>query len=129
MKFREITLSSGNRVLLGRNAENNDELVKKFEGETNTILHTSSPGSPFGVILDKPSKKELYEAAVWVARYSQDWRDNKNDIKVDVFTGKDVKKKEGMKTGTWNVKKSKKIKVKKSNILKFENDTRTSTTR
>lgn len=121
MKFREIKLKSGTRIFLGKNAENNDELVKKFKGKENVILHTSAPGSPFGVIEDgDTSKEEIREAGTFVAKYSQDWRDNKRDVIIDVFTGKEVSKPWFAKAGLWNVKKSKKIKIKKIEIEKLE---------
>lgn len=47
MKPREYTLESGIKILLGRDENNNDELVKQFQGEENFILHTVAPGSPF----------------------------------------------------------------------------------
>lgn len=121
MKIRERTLTSGSMIFLGRDENSNDELMKKFEGAVNTILHTVAPGSPFCVIEnEKPTKTEVYEAGAITAGYSQDWRDNKQDVKVSVFTGKDVKKTKGMKTGTWGVKKSKSIIIKKEDILKFK---------
>lgn len=124
MKFREKVLSTGTKIFLGKNSENNDELVESFRGKENIILHTAAPGSPFCVIETadgkNTSKKEIEEAAVFCARYSQDWRDNKKDIKVHVFTGKDVKKRFWMKQGTWNVRNAKTIKVKKSEIQKIE---------
>ena len=102
---------------MGKDARSNDELMKKFKGETNIILHTESPGSPFGVIdFPRPTKKEISLSGVTVARYSQDWRENKDNVKVNVFTGKDISKKKGMKIGTWHVSKSKTIKVKKRRI-------------
>lgn len=130
MKFREIELASGVKVSLGKDEKNNDELMKKFKGKSNTILHTAAPGSPFCVIKkEKPSLKDVYLSGSACASYSQDWRDNKRNVIMHKFTGKDVSKKKGMKTGTWDVKKFKRIKIKKKNILKFENDSRTSTTR
>lgn len=121
MGFREKRLSTGTKIFLGKNSENNDELVSLFKGRDNVILHTVAPGSPFCVI-DKldPAKKEIFEAAAFCALYSQAWRDNKQDILVNVFTGKDVRKRFWMKQGTWNVRKSKIIKVKKSEINKAE---------
>lgn len=118
MKFREIKLSSGAEFTLGKDESSNDELMNEFKGKPNTIMHTASPGSPFCVIKNKVLEGDLYAAAVACARYSQDWRDNKKDIKINVFTGKDISKEEGMKTGTWNVKKFKTIIVKKEDILK-----------
>ena len=121
MKFREFTLKTGTKIFLGRDAKNNDELVKKYKGKPNVILHTAAPGSPFCVIdSEKPLKKEIHEAAVACALKSQDWRDNKTDIRVHRFTGKDVKKGWFTKTGTWKVKKFKVVKAKKQDIKKFK---------
>jgi len=121
MKFREKNLKTGTKIFLGKDAKNNDELVKKYKGKSNIILHTAAPGSPFCVIdSEKPDKKEIYEAAVACASKSQDWRDNKSDVKVHKFIGKDVKKGWFTKTGTWKVKKLKVIKVKKQDIKKFK---------
>lgn len=120
MDFRKITLKSGTEVLLGKSAESNDALVKMFEGAPNVILHTSAPGSPFCVLQSaNPRRKEIKEAAAVCASKSQDWRDNKSDVLVNVFTGKDVSKQKGMKIGTWKVNKSKTIKVKKREIKRL----------
>lgn len=121
MKFRKITLKSGTEILLGKDEKSNDELMKQYEGKENTIIHTSSPGSPFCVIEDlDPSNNDLKVSGSICASYSQDWRDNKGDIKVDIFTGKDVSKKWWMKPGTWKVKKAEKMIIKRKDILKFK---------
>lgn len=123
MKPREITLDDGSKIILGRDAESNDELVSLFKGRENVILHTVLPGSPFCVI-DKlnPTKEIIYESAVICAKFSQDWRDHKSDVRIHQFTGKDVKKPIFLKkTGTWKItKKPKVIKVKKKDILKIK---------
>ena len=127
MKPREFTLPSGTRILLGRNSENNDELVKKFEGKENIILHTAKPGSPFCVIENakeskKLTKEELYLSGSICASKSQDWRDNKGNVIVHQFTGKDIYKDKTMKSGSWGIKKRpKRIKIKKGDIEKLEN--------
>ncbi len=121
MKFREKTLDSGTRLILGKDAKSNEELVNKFKGKENIILHTSEPGSPFCVIEKhlNPTAEDIRNGAIVVARYSQDWRDNKSDIRVNVFTGKDVYKLRGMLKGTFGIKKLKTIIVKKEDILKI----------
>lgn len=118
MKSREFVLKSGTDILLGKNSENNDELVGTYKGKANIILHTAKPGSPFCIIKKlNPTKEEIKESAIICASKSQDWRDNKKDVIVHVFSGKDVSKKEGMKSGTWKIKsKPKLIKVKKREI-------------
>jgi predicted ribosome quality control (RQC) complex YloA/Tae2 family protein len=122
MKFRQFKLKSGTKILLGKNAETNDELMKLYKGKQNTILHTSKPGSPFCVIENlNPTKDEIQEASIICAAKSQDWRDNKTDIKLHKFAGKDIKKTIFMKTGTWKIKsKPEIIKTKKLDIKKWE---------
>jgi len=122
MKFREYTTSSGKLVLAGKSAENNEELVEQV-GQNEYVLHTAMPGSPFVDIkapMDEVSKIDLKEAAIFCARYSQDWRDRKADVAVDVFIGKDISKEKGMKTGCFGVKKSQSIVAKKIDIEGFD---------
>jgi len=122
MKPREFVLKSGTNIFLGKNSENNDEIVKLYSGKKNIILHTAKPGSPFCIINKlNPLKEEIKESAIICASKSQDWRDNKKDIAIHIFTGKDITKKKGMKTGTWGLKsKPKLIKVKKKEIEEWE---------
>ena len=90
-KFRNITLASGATILLGKNAEQNEILMNQFKGKEDIILHTAEPGSPFCVInKGSHSKKDISEAAVFCAAYSRDWRDNKKDVVVHIFNGKDM---------------------------------------
>jgi predicted ribosome quality control (RQC) complex YloA/Tae2 family protein len=126
MKPREIILESEAKIFLGKNSENNDELVEKYKGKENIILHTAKPGSPFCVIEKlNPTKEEVKNSAIICASKSQDWRDNKQDVLVHVFTGKDVYKEKIMKTGTWGIrKKPKLIKVKKQEIEKWINQSK-----
>jgi len=123
MKFREFVTSSEKKVLCGRDAESNELLVKQFIGKGNKIFHTEKPGSPFCVIAKalNLSKKDEKEAAIFCASKSQDWRDNKNDVVMHAFTGKDVYKKRGMKTGMFGIRKFKEIRVKKKEIEKLKN--------
>ncbi|MBU2612341.1 MAG: DUF814 domain-containing protein [Nanoarchaeota archaeon] len=120
MKPREITLSTGTKIFLGRDSKTNDELVSNFKGKKNIILHTLAPGSPFCVVEKlNPAKEEIYEAGAYCAGKSQDWRDRKQDVKMHIFTGHDVKKSFWMKSGLWKIKnKPKEVTIKKKDILK-----------
>ncbi|HPD81883.1 MAG TPA: NFACT RNA binding domain-containing protein [Candidatus Pacearchaeota archaeon] len=110
MKQREIILNSKTKILLGKNSEGNDELIESYKGRSNIILHTAKPGSPFCVIDKlKPTKEEIKEAAIICASKSQDWRDNKKDVALHIFTGKEVHKEKLMKIGTWGLKKKPKV--------------------
>ncbi len=122
MSLRQYLTSTGIVVLLGKSAETNEELIKQ-SNKNELLLHTAKPGSPFANIKTKEadlSKQEIYEAATMCAKHSQDWRDNKKDISVSVFSVSDVCKSKDMKLGTFGVKKEKKILVKKQDILEFE---------
>ena len=118
MNFREYVTASGLKVLAGKSSESNDELVKGAS-RNDVMLHTAAPGSPFVNVGEKPSKKDLKEAAIFCARYSQDWRDSKQDVVVNKFLRSDMKKGIFMKAGSWKVGKSEKVIVKKSEILKL----------
>lgn len=104
MKFREVILKTGTKIILGKDAESNDELMKMFKGKDNIIFHTVAPGSPFCVIDNlEPSEEDIKEAATICASKSQDWRNHHKDIKMHQFTGKEIKKPLFAKTGTWKI--------------------------
>jgi len=111
-KFRRFYTSSNKLVLAGKNAEQNEEIIKQAEG-SEIVLHTKKAGSPFVNIKGKANKKDMEEAAIFCAFYSRDWKKNKENVEVHYFKGKDTYKEKNMKTGTFGVKKIKKIIVKK----------------
>lgn len=120
-KFREFLTSSGKIVLVGKNAENNEELIKQVKKDE-YVLHTEKPGSPFVNIKEnfkKVSRKDLKEAAIFCASYSKDWKKNKGNVIVHYFLGEDIYKTNEMKTGTFGVKKFKEITIKREEILNF----------
>jgi len=119
VNFREYVTESGLRVLGGKSSETNDELVNRA-GPKDVLLHTSAPGSPFVNVGENPSKNDLKEAAVFCAKFSQDWRNSKSDVVVNMFKRSEMNKEVKMKSGTWNVKKQEKVKVKAVDILKYE---------
>lgn len=128
MKFREVELKEKMKMILGKDEIGNDELMKKFKGKSNIILHTAAPGSPFGVIEKlNPTEDEIYLAGMVVAKYSQNWRDNKKNVRIDVFTGKTISKPKSYKPGTWRVKKKKTIVIEKEDIINFEKLTKNAT--
>jgi predicted ribosome quality control (RQC) complex YloA/Tae2 family protein len=118
VKFREYVTASGLKIFGGKDAESNDELVRAA-GRNDVMLHTAEPGSPFVNVGEKPLKKDLKEAAVFCAKYSQDWRDGKMDVVVNKFLRSDMKKGIFAKAGSWKVKKSERVKVKKVDVEEF----------
>lgn len=118
IKFRELIINSGTIILAGKSAENNEELINQIK-PNEEVFHTANPGSPFVRIVGKPKKGDIKKAAIFCARYSKDWRDNKKDIVIHRFKGKEIYKGKNMKLGTFGIKKFKVIKVKKEDIRKF----------
>ena len=117
-KFRKFTTSSGKLVIAGKSAEQNEEVIKFAEPEE-LVLHTKLPGSPFCIIKGKATPADIKETAVFCARFSKAWKHNKADIEIHIFRGKDIFKEKGMKTGTFGVKKAKKILARKGSVEKF----------
>lgn len=117
-KFREGVTPRGILIVAGKNSKNNEELVAQVEKEE-LVFHTSLPGSPFVNLKGEPKKEDTKYAAIFCARYSKDWRDNKKDVLIHSFKGKDIYKEKNMKEGTFGVKKFSKILVKKREIEDF----------
>lgn len=118
MKFRQAFTSSGKLMLAGKNAEQNEKLVEQ-SGKNEIVLHTNAAGSPFVNIKGKATKKDIGEAAIFCAKFSRDWKKNKSNVEIHYFKGSDVYKLKGMKTGTFGVKKIKKLRIKKQTIENF----------
>jgi predicted ribosome quality control (RQC) complex YloA/Tae2 family protein len=117
-KFREHLTESGSLIFAGKNAANNEELVAQVE-PTEDVFHTDEVGSPFVNIKGKPKRGAIKQAAIFCAAYSKDWKQNQGEVIIHHFKGKDISKNKTMKLGTFGVRKLKKIKVKKSEILNF----------
>jgi len=121
-KFREFKTSLGTIILAGRDAQSNEFLVEQCK-PNEEVFHTIAVGSPFvNIKSNKPKPDEIKQAAIICAKFSKAWRDSKKDIPVHQFKGKDLYKLPLMKTGTFGVKKTKTIKVKKQDIEAFEKE-------
>ena len=105
-KYRWFYTSEKKLVVGGKNAEQNEELIKKFLN-TNPkyiVMHTKHPGSPFSIILSNtPSEKDLEETAVFTGSFSRAWREGKKKSQIDTFLIEQIIKKKSMKTGTFGV--------------------------
>lgn len=122
VKFRKFLTSSDVEVLAGKDEDSNDALVFQARSEE-MLLHTKAAGSPFcNIKSNKPSQKDIEETAIFCAKYSKDWKQNKKDIIIHIFYARDTKKEKGMKIGCFAVSKFKEIKVKKQDILDFEKE-------
>jgi len=76
-RFRWFMSSDGFLVVGGRDADTNEEIVKKYMEKRDIVFHTQTPGAPITVV--KTEGKEvpettLHEAAQFVVSYSSIWK-------------------------------------------------------
>ena len=120
-KYRWFYTSSGKLVVGGKNAEQNEEILrsllpktrldidsrtslKEYIGKKYVIMHTKTPGSPFAIILDENhTSKDLIETEIFTASFSRAWREGKKKVIVDTFLLQQVYKNKNMKIGTFGV--------------------------
>jgi len=77
-KFHWFVTSSGLLVVAGRDADTNEEVIKKYANKEDIVLHTDMSGSPFAVIKKEQNKdiseKDIEEAADFILAYSRAWK-------------------------------------------------------
>jgi len=105
-KYRWFYTSSGKIVIGGKSADQNDYLLSELKKakEDLIVLHTSSPGSPFSVILSdikKVTKEDTKEAAIFTSCFSQQWKQGKKKAEIHLFNLSQLSKQNKMKSGTW----------------------------
>ncbi|SMO50448.1 ribosome rescue protein RqcH [Halorubrum cibi] len=86
-RFRWFHTSSGYLVIGGRNADQNEELVKKYMGNHDRFFHTQAHGGPVTLLKAAGpsesadpvdfSEETLREAAQFAVSYSSDWKDGR----------------------------------------------------
>jgi len=86
-RFRWFYTSTGYLVIGGRNADQNEELVKKYMGKHDRFFHTQAHGGPVTLLKAAGpsesadpvdfSEETLREAAQFAVSYSSDWKDGR----------------------------------------------------
>jgi len=105
-KYRWFYTSSNKLVVGGKNALQNEELVKNLisSGKNYIVMHTKTPGSPFSIIeSESTDEKDIEETAIFTACFSRAWKEKKAKTLVDIFKANQIVKKKGMKLGTFGV--------------------------
>ena len=95
-KFRYTTTSNGFLVVIGKDSGTNEILIKKHMEEDDIVMHTESPGSPFGLLkkgLKKAPKEDIEEAMQFVACFSKQWTRGFGNAEVFWVEPKQVSKK------------------------------------
>lgn len=75
--FRWFFTSGGFLCVCGKDADTNEELIKRRTEKTDLVLHADITGSPFGLLKTKgkpADEKSIKEALEFVASYSRAWQ-------------------------------------------------------
>lgn len=100
-KPREYHTAEGNRILVGRNNKQNDQLTLRQANKNHYWFHTKDiPGSHVILETNDPSEAEITQAAELAAAYSK--YSQSNNVPVDYTQVKHVKKPNGSKPGFVN---------------------------
>ena len=115
-KPREYKTAEGNRILVGRNNKQNDQLTMRQANKNHFWFHTKDiPGSHVILETDEPSEAEIIQAAELAAAFSK--YSQSNNVPVDYTQVKHVKKPNGSKPGFVNYFEQKTIFVTPTKIV------------
>ncbi|MFW5445763.1 NFACT RNA binding domain-containing protein [Aerococcus urinaeequi] len=115
-KPREYKTVEGNRILVGRNNKQNDQLTMRQANKNHFWFHTKDiPGSHVILETDEPSEAEIIQAAELAAAFSK--YNQSNNVPVDYTQVKHVKKPNGSKPGFVNYFEQKTIFVTPTKIV------------
>src|SRR3989344_5909100 len=104
-KYKWFFTSSGKLVVGGKSSLQNDELLKKVKSfrKDFLVMHTSSPGSPFCIILEDIEKltfQDKAETSIFTGCFSRAWKLMKKTAGIDIFYLSQLYKTSEMKQGT-----------------------------
>ncbi|MBD3312409.1 DUF814 domain-containing protein [archaeon] len=83
-RFKWFRTSEGNLVISGRDAQQNEELIRKYLEPDDLVFHADIHGSPFTILRKgrKAGTESIIEAAKFTAAHSNAW---KTGTAVDVY--------------------------------------------
>ncbi len=105
-RFRWFFTYSGKVVIGGKSAEQNENVINKHLEREDVVMHTALPSSPFVVIKSEGkeiSERDIEEAAIFCACFSQQWKKRRMKVEVHIFSPEQITKGRGSKTGTFSV--------------------------
>ncbi len=94
-KYHWIVTSSGFLAIGGRNADQNESIVKRYLTDKDIFMHADIHGAPVVVILARgrqPPERDLREAACIAACYSKAWKSGAGYVDVYWVWGSQVSK-------------------------------------
>lgn len=108
-RYRWFVSSNRLLVIAGKNARNNETIVKRYTRPQDLVLHVDIHGSPFVVIrndekLSTLPAETIYEAAEFAAAYSQAWDQKIVSVSVYYIGPEQVVKEAGLPLGSFMIK-------------------------
>ncbi len=94
-KYRWTITRGGFIVIAGRDASQNEVIVKRYLGNSDIFLHADIHGAPATVLLRgsrEPAERDIFDAAVIAACYSRAWREGLSYVDVYWVLGNQVSK-------------------------------------
>jgi len=106
-KFRWFISSDDFLVVAGKDAQTNEQLIRKHMKDNDLVFHTDITGSPF-VLIKNPNNKEIpeqtiKEAAEFCGSYSKAWKIGVSAVDVYYIRPDQVKKEGGLPTGSFMI--------------------------
>ena len=108
-RYRWFFSSNNILVIAGKNARNNETIIKRYVRPKDLVLHVDIHGSPFVVIrndqkLDVLPPETIYEAAELAACYSSAWDQKLANVNVYYIKPEQVVKEGGLPLGSFMIK-------------------------
>lgn len=106
-KFRWFISSDNFLVIAGKDAQTNEQLIRKHMKSNDLVFHTDITGSPF-VLIKNPDNKNIppqtiLEAAEFCGSYSKAWKVGISAVDVYYIKPDQVKKEGGLPTGSFMI--------------------------
>ncbi len=106
-KFRWFHSSTGELVISGRDATQNDIIVKKHGNPNSLMFHADVHGSPFTVVVERKEEdvdaETREEAAVFTGIMSSAWKKGVGSVDVYSFAGEQAVKVSGLPKGAFQI--------------------------
>ncbi len=106
-KFRWIKSSDGFLLVGGKDAQTNEQLIRKHMKDSDLVFHTDITGSPFVLIKNlkkkQVPKQSIKEAAEFCGSYSKAWKVGIAAVDVYYIKPDQVKKEGGLPTGSFMI--------------------------
>jgi predicted ribosome quality control (RQC) complex YloA/Tae2 family protein len=108
-RYRWFYSSNGILCIAGKNARNNETIVKRYTRPQDLVMHVDIQGSPFVVIRNDQKlavipAETIYEAAEFAAAYSRAWDQKVASISVYYIRPEQVVKEAGLPLGSFMIR-------------------------